>query len=130
MGRGPIARAATSTTTATTNGDQATKASSVTVQDRLQHLEDLVLSLSEQKQQLENGKVGNNNDSIPTTSSSTTSPAENYNGISSSSDQSSPEVQEARHAANESSGKLLVKDGGTTSYVDGSHWRGILEEVS
>ena len=31
--------------------------------------------------------------------------------------------------SNENSGKLLVKEEGT-SYIDGSHWRGIIEEVS
>lgn len=116
VGRGPVPRAANSKHTNSTN-----------MQGRLQHLENLVLSLAQTKSP--NGdspgsskpENGISFDSQDYRTPSLTMSSRSGTSISSG-------FQEDSHP-NHSSGKLFIKEEGT-SYVDQTHWRGILEEVS
>ncbi|KAI9924598.1 hypothetical protein MW887_006871 [Aspergillus wentii] len=95
------------------------QSTSTQVQDRLQHLENLVKSLAQQKK-AEDGQPSSQTQNAP--------PARvDDNG------QTSLETPESRHESGgesppDSHGKLIVNDTGT-SYIDGAHWRAILAEI-
>jgi hypothetical protein len=91
------------------------------IQNRIQHLENLILSFA-QKKKLE--------EEAP----SQTPPSENHNGTIADpksylqAEDHAGAVPEERKMLEDSPGKLLVEDVGT-SYVDAAHWRAILEDV-
>lgn len=87
------------------------------MQDRLQHLENLVKSLA-QKKKLEEGHKMDvpGNEPFPSTN------------LENDSHASDPHLGE-KCPPLDPPGKLVVKDEGT-SYIDGAHWRAILEEVN
>ncbi|KAE8150537.1 putative fungal-specific transcription factor, partial [Aspergillus avenaceus] len=110
VGRGPRGK--------TTHG----QASPSLVQDRLQHLENLILSLT-QKQKLEESQgVGHPEEHA----AALTPPADSR--VLSRSPSASTNV-EAKESPLDPSSKLIVKDAGTR-YIDGAHWTAILEEIN
>lgn len=97
------------------------------VQDRLQHLENLIMSFAQRKQQEEPQPQ------IGSSPSSGTPPSLLSREQSAMLTTASPPKPEGSEPENEGSppggaGKLLVKDTGT-SYIDSAHWKAILEEV-
>lgn len=103
------------------------RASPTHVQDRLQHLENLIMSFAQRKQQEDPQTQSDSSPSSKTPSSllSREQPATLTTP--------SPPKPEESEPENEGSppggvGKLLVKDTGT-SYIDSAHWKAILEEV-
>ncbi|PLB45462.1 hypothetical protein P170DRAFT_512152 [Aspergillus steynii IBT 23096] len=110
IGRGPRGRAS--------NGH----ANPTQVQDRLQHLENLILSLT-QKKTLEQNQGGSE------------ALGDRENGSPQDDNQAmldtpvSHDSVETKNSSIDASSKLLVKDTGT-SYIDGAHWSAILEEIN
>ncbi|KAI9039032.1 putative C6 transcription factor [Aspergillus affinis] len=112
IGRGPRGRALSGHTSPTQ------------VQDRLQHLENLILSLTQKKKQ-ENNHSSEDAELL----------VDQENGSSQDGNQAmletpvSHESLETKNSPSGASSKLLVKDTGT-SYIDGAHWSAILEEIN
>ncbi|KAL3477967.1 fungal-specific transcription factor domain-containing protein [Aspergillus californicus] len=101
------------------------------VQDRLQHLENLILSLAQQKKQGEDQDLGQEIDdftsllSAPEVGSGAqsmllTPPSPQQPGDTEIKSGDSPPGQ---------SGKVVVKETGT-SYIDSAHWKAILAEIN
>ena len=89
----------------------------------LQHLENLILSLTQKKNQEQDQDSG-----------VTAAPVEQQSSSPQDDNQAmldtpvSHESRETKNSPLDASSKLLVKDTGT-SYIDGAHWSAILEEV-
>jgi hypothetical protein len=111
VGRGPRGR--------TSHG----RTSPALVQDRLQHLENLILSLS-QKKRLEESHDLHNPEGHNELAPSPRTDARVMLGTPSAST-----GFEAKGSPLDPSSKLVVENTGT-SYIDGAHWTAILEEVS
>ncbi|KAH2744882.1 hypothetical protein KXW77_004144, partial [Aspergillus fumigatus] len=93
------------------------------LQDRLQHLENLILSFT-QKKSCEQSQTlsASEQQNTPSTTAESVVPAVLVNPSSSM-------EPEPRSSAPESTGRLLENKAGS-SYLDGAHWRAILEEVN
>ncbi|KAH2382423.1 hypothetical protein KXV98_001878 [Aspergillus fumigatus] len=93
------------------------------LQDRLQHLENLILSFT-QKKSCEQSQTlsASEQQNTPSTTAESVVPAVLVNPSSSM-------EPEPRSSAPESTGRLLENKAGS-SYFDGAHWRAILEEVN
>ena len=104
VGRGPIARSASN------------RSNTSHAQDRLQHLENLVMSLA-QKKKIEEGGSPQGNPGQP-----------NDQNTTSGTQDAIPEGETGSPSLVHP-GKIFVKDQGT-SYIDSAHWRAVLEEVS
>ncbi|KAL2863552.1 putative C6 transcription factor [Aspergillus lucknowensis] len=103
------------------------RASPTLVQDRLQHLENLIMSFAQQKRLDE----GQNRDPSALPQSP---PGSDPRGQSQQQSARSPPNAEETEATSENSpgsqpGRLLVNDTGT-KYIDGAHWKAILEEIN
>ncbi|OJJ46897.1 hypothetical protein ASPZODRAFT_141678 [Penicilliopsis zonata CBS 506.65] len=104
------------------------------VQDRLQHLENLVLSLTQQKVTTEqsasitDGSISGSGVQGKQSQSQSQSPAESVPQVTPpSSSGEAPEAQDK--IPSDAPGKLVVREEGT-SYIDSAHWRAILEEIN
>lgn len=111
VGRGPRGR--------TSHG----RTSPTLVQDRLQHLENLILSLTQKKSLAENHVIHRpEGPDEPATSQRTDA------GVIPRTSSTSTGF-EPKESPLDPSSKLVVENTGT-SYIDGAHWTAILEEVS
>ncbi|KAL4911992.1 hypothetical protein BDW62DRAFT_36209 [Aspergillus aurantiobrunneus] len=104
------------------------RASPTHVQDRLQHLENLIMSFAQQKKQDE---THSQESSPPLTAPA---PVTLSRGQTTELTLPSPPKPEGTDPESGDSptgacGKLLVKDTGT-SYIDSAHWKAILEEIN
>lgn len=95
------------------------------MQDRLQHLENLVLSFAQQKR-LEEDQQGVSPGSASLSHSSSEQDHSNHSGIG---PPKTGSLAEKETTPLPRPGRLVVKDDGI-SYIDGAHWRAILDEVS
>ncbi|KAH8423065.1 putative C6 transcription factor [Aspergillus melleus] len=112
IGRGPRGRASNGHTSPTQ------------VQDRLQHLENLILSLTQKKKLDETH--GSDESELPV-GQEDISPQDDSQVMLET--PVSHESFETKNSPIDASSKLLVKDTGT-SYIDGAHWSAILEEIN
>ncbi|GIJ89772.1 hypothetical protein Asppvi_008717 [Aspergillus pseudoviridinutans] len=111
VGRGPRGRSSQGRTSPTL------------VQDRLQHLENLILSFTQKKSSEQSqASSASEKQNIPSRKGGSVVPAVLQNPSSSI-------EPEPRGTAPESTGRLLENEAGP-SYFDGAHWRAILEEVN
>lgn len=99
------------------------------IQNRIQHLENLILSFAQQKKQEDSGSGGsgdsNHSDGAARGSSASTSPSNNVNNSAEPSPATNGTVQLST-SVEVDPGKLL--NNGTT-YVDASNWQAILDDV-
>jgi hypothetical protein len=110
VGRGPRGRSSQGRTSPTL------------VQDRLQHLENLILSFTQKKScEQSQAPCASEQQNTPSRTAGSVVPAVLENPPSSM-------ESEPRGSAPESTGRLLENEAGS-SYFDGAHWRAILEEV-
>ncbi|PTU20884.1 hypothetical protein P175DRAFT_0501517 [Aspergillus ochraceoroseus IBT 24754] len=103
------------------------------VQDRLQHLENLIFSLAQQKRQGGDQNPGQSQDRDPDANSLLP------HGLGVEVPQPGPQMmlqtppsppdQVGKDSPADQPGKLVVKDTGT-SYIDSAHWKAILEEIN
>ncbi|KAL4928270.1 putative C6 transcription factor [Aspergillus undulatus] len=97
------------------------RASPTHVQDRLQHLENLIMSFAQQKKQEDSGRSQEASPPMP-------APAPDL--LSRQPAVTTPEKFEAENESPAADcGKLLVKDTGT-SYIESAHWKAILQEIN
>ncbi|KAF7156906.1 hypothetical protein CNMCM5623_000751 [Aspergillus felis] len=111
VGRGPRGRSSQGRTSPTL------------VQERLQHLENLILSFTQKKSSEQSqASSASEQQNIPSRTAGSVVPAVLQNPSSSM-------EPEPRGTVPESTGRLLENEAGS-SYFDGAHWRAILEEVN
>ncbi|KAL2808177.1 fungal-specific transcription factor domain-containing protein [Aspergillus granulosus] len=96
------------------------RASPTLVQDRLQHLENLIMSFAQQRRQDDNQVQ----DSSPVPPAPDLDPR-----VLPSPPKAEGMDAESRESPASQSGRLLVNDKGT-NYIDSAHWKAILEEIN
>ncbi|KAB8259626.1 hypothetical protein BDV32DRAFT_124176 [Aspergillus pseudonomiae] len=108
VGRGPRGRASHGRT------------SPSLVQDRLQHLENLILSLTQKKSLAENHDIRRPEEHEGSSTSRGTDARVTLR---------TPSTSEPKESPLDPSSKVVVENTGT-SYIDGAHWTAILEEIN